>query len=319
MGGTSTLAGPRVGTGTGTEVGIGVLGTAYVVVDGHRLHLAAAKQRALLTLLAMHPGERVTTDTLVDVLWEDAPPAAAVATVRGYVVDLRRLLEPARPSHAAATVLVTEPGGYTLRVAPDAVDAGRLETAVRRAAEHLDLVGDAWRPAVAEADRTRAAEVVASLGAALDEWRGEPLADLGQHPDVVDERERLRALRLEAQVMRLAVLVGLRRHASAVVDLERLCRANPWHEQLWALRALALAGCGRQVEALAHLRQLRGALADQLGIDPDPEISRLETDLIRQDLPGRAAVAAAAHGITRAVAPGLHRGAARRLVPRRMH
>jgi len=319
MGGTTTITGPRVGTGSDTEVGIGVLGTTSVVVADRQLRIGAAKQRALLSLLALHAGERVTTDTLVDVLWEDAPPAAAVTTLRGYVVDLRRLLEPDRPAHAAATLLVTEPGGYTLHLDPESVDAGRLEAAVRRAAEHLDLVGDAWRPTVAEADRARATAVVASLGAALDQWRGEPLADLGQHPDVVDERERLRALRLEAQVMRLAVLVGLRRHASAVVDLERLCRAHPWHEQLWALRALALAGCGRQVEALAHLRQLRGALADQLGIDPDPEISRLETDLVRQDLPGRAAVRDAAHGITRAVAPGLHRGVARRLVPRRTH
>jgi DNA-binding SARP family transcriptional activator len=246
------------------QVGIGVLGTAYVEVDGLPRTLGAAKQRALLSLLAMHANERVTTDTIVDVLWPDVPPAAAVATVRGYVVDLRRVVEPHRVRHGASR-------------------------------DRLDLLGDAWRPLVADTDRTRAGELAASLELALGQWRGEPLADLGQHPDVQAERDRLRSLRLEAQVMRLGALVGLRRHAGAVTELERLCRAHPWHEHLWALRSLALAGCGRQVEALAHLRALRAALADQLGIDPDPQVARLETDLIRQDLPGHSSAPPAAH------------------------
>ena len=279
----------------GPQVGVGVLGTAYVEVDGLPRTLGAAKQRALLSLLAMHANERVTTDTIVDVLWPDAPPAAAVATVRGYVVDLRRVVEPHRARHGASRVLLTEPGGYTLRIDPGCVDAGHLEATVRRASDRLDLLGDTWRPLVADTDRTRASELATSLERALGQWRGEPLADLGHHPDVQAERDRLCSLRLEAQVMRLGALVGLRRHAGAVTELERLCRAHPWHEHLWALRSLALAGCGRQVEALAHLRELRGALADQLGIDPDPQVARLETDLIRQDLPGRPAVTPAAH------------------------
>ena len=296
----------------GPEVGVGVLGTAYVEVDGSPRPLGAAKQRALLSLLAIHANQRVSTDTIVDVLWTDERPAAAVATVRGYVVDLRRVIEPRRARHAASTVLVTEPGGYALRIAADCVDAGNLETTVRRASDRADILGDSWRPAVAAGDRAQATDLAVRLDEALGRWRGEPLADLGHHPDVQAERDRLCSLRLEAQVLRLRVLIGLHRHAGAVTDLERLCRANPWHEHLWALRSLALAGCGRQVEALAHLRELRRALADQLAIDPDPQVARLETDLIRQDLSGHRDATAVAHG--RRFSPS----AARPSTPRRL-
>lgn len=276
-------------------VRVSILGTASVEVDGVRCHLPAPKQRALISLLALRANERVSMDGIVDALWGDDVPAAAVSTVRSYIADLRRVLEPERARHGAPGVLVTAPGGYTLRVDPDDVDAGRLEGAVRRASEELHLLGDPWRPAVGADHRQRAAELARSLGQALELWRGDPLADLGDHADIEGERDRLRSLRLHGQVMRMGALVGLHRHAAAVIDLERLCRANPWHEHLWALRALALTGCGRRVEALAHLRELRCVLGDQLGIDPDPQISRLETDLIRQDVSTRSIASVAVH------------------------
>jgi DNA-binding SARP family transcriptional activator len=268
----------------GTGIGVDVLGTTRVEVDGAPRPLAAAKPRALLGLLAVRANERVTTDTIVDVLWGEDAPVGAVGTARGYVADLRRVLEPQRARHAAPEVLVTIAGGYCLALDPERVDAGHLEAVVRRASRHMEVLGDDWRPAVADEDRALVATLMESLDRALSQWQGEPLADLGQHPEVEAERGRLRALRLEAEVMRLSALVGLRRHVWAVTDLERLCRAHPWHEHLWALRSVALAGCGRQVEALDSLRRLRRELVEQLGIDPDPRISRLETDLVRQEV-----------------------------------
>ena len=275
---------------TTAGVSIGVLGTTALSIDGRPHRLRAAKQRALLALLAMWSGERIATEVLVDVLWGEAAPSSAATTLRGYVADLRRTLEPGRSRRAEPRVLVTEPGGYTLCLAPEALDSRRLADAVRvSSAKQQELVGeDPWRPRVARGLRGEAEQVVARLDDALALWRSDPLTDLGCHPDVDVERERLRSLRLQAQVLRSTVLVGLQQHATALVDLEALCRTHPWHEHLWALRSLALAGCGRQVEALAHLRLLRGALAEQLGIDPDPQIARLELDLIRQELPAPA-------------------------------
>lgn len=266
------------------DVEVGVLGPALVSVAGRQRRINAAKQRALLTLLALRANERVSTDTLVDVLWGAEASPTAVTTLRGYVADLRRVLEPGRPRHGAPSVLVTEPGGYLLSLPRERVDVARLESAVRAASSRIDLLGDPWRPEVADADLPDALETAASLDLALALWRGEPLADLGAHPDVDVERERLYALRLEGQVIRMGLLVGMGRHARAVAELDRLCRAHPWHEHLWGLRALALAASGRQVEALTSLGELRRSLDDHLGIAPDPHVVRLEADLFGQDV-----------------------------------
>ena len=182
-------------------------------------------------------------------------------------------------------MLVTVPGGYSLRLDADAVDAARFEAVVRRAAAELQVITHPLRPAVSTAQRPAVAAAAELLDEALTLWRGEPLSDLGADVEVQVERDRLHALRLDAETLRLTALLALGRHTQAVTDLERLARANPWNERLWGLRALALAGSGRQAEALACLRELRAALSDELGIDPGIELRELETALIRQELP----------------------------------
>ena len=268
-------------------VEVGVLGTAVVTTDATRRELGAAKHRALLSVLALRRGQPVSTGAIVAALWGDVPPAGAAGTLQGYVADLRRVLEPNRAPREAPTVLVTVPGGYSLRLDADAVDAARFETVVRRAATELQVIAHPLRPAVSATQRPAVAAAAELLDEALALWRGEPLSDLGADVEVQVERDRLHALRLDAEILRLTALLGLGRHAQAVTDLERLARANPWNERLWGLRALALAGSGRQAEALACLRELRGALSEELGIDPGIELRELETALIRQELPAQ--------------------------------
>ncbi|GAA2138553.1 hypothetical protein GCM10009844_06640 [Nocardioides koreensis] len=266
-------------------VEVGVLGTAVVTTDATRRELGAAKHRALLSVLALRRGARVPAEAIVAALWGDDPPAGAAGTLQGYVADLRRVLEPRRAPREAPTVLVTVPGGYSLRLDADAVDAARFETVVRRAATELQAIAHPLRPVVPPDQRPAVAAAAELLDEALALWRGEPLSDLGADVEVQVERDRLHALRLDAEVLRLTALLALGRHAQAVTDLERLARANPWNERLWGLRALALAGSGRQAEALACLRELRAALSGELGIDPGIELRELETALIRQELP----------------------------------
>ena len=266
-------------------VEVGVLGTAVVTTAGARRELGAAKHRALLSILALRRGQRVPTDAIVAALWGDDPPAGATGTLQGYVADLRRVLEPHRAPREAPTVLVTVPGGYSLHLDAGSVDAARFEADVRRAALLLDVIPHPLRPVVSGAQRMAVTTARDLLDDALALWRGDPLCDLGSDLELEVERDRLRALRLDAEVLRLTALLALGGHATAVTDLERVARGNPWNERVWGLWAIALAGSGRQAEALACLRQLRASLSDELGIDPSVELRDLETAIIRQELP----------------------------------
>ena len=94
-----------------------ILGPLEVVgSDGRRVDLGALRQRAVLAVLVVHLGEVVSVDRLIDELWGGTPPNAAISSLQAYVSNLRRALEPDRPTRTPATLLVTEAPGYALRV-----------------------------------------------------------------------------------------------------------------------------------------------------------------------------------------------------------
>ena len=110
-----------------SQVEIRLLGLVEADVGGHPLALGGAKQRALLALLALHVGERVSTDMLIDGLWGERSPPSAPKMVQLYVSQLRKLLE------GAGAGIVTRGRGYDLHMPADAVDAKRFEALVARA------------------------------------------------------------------------------------------------------------------------------------------------------------------------------------------
>ena len=123
----------------------------------------------------------------------------------------------------------------------------------------------------------------ALLADALALWRGPALDDLAFEPFAGAEIARLDGLRLDAEEERLAGELGLGRHDHLVPELESLVAANPLRERLRGQLMLALYRSGRQAEALEVYRAARLALADELGLDPSPELQRLERAILRHD------------------------------------
>ena len=71
----------------------GLLGAVQVVDDlGTERHVPAAKHRVLLDALLLNANRPVSRETLIDVLWGDAPPPNAAAAVRTYLARLRQVL-----------------------------------------------------------------------------------------------------------------------------------------------------------------------------------------------------------------------------------
>jgi DNA-binding SARP family transcriptional activator len=248
-----------------------ILGPFEVSEGGRPLEVGAGKQRALLALLVLSAGEVVSTDRLIDALWEEHPPASALNSVHIYVSQLRKALLDGR--------LETRGQGYLLALEPEQLDLGRFER----------LVGEG-RALLAEGEPERAAEV---LRAALALWRGPPLSDFASEPFAQGEIARLEELRLAALEERIEADLALGRHAELIPELEALVRAQPLRERPRAQLMLALYRSGRQAEALDAYQQARRMLAEDLGLEPGRRLQELEGAILRQDaqldLPGNRA------------------------------
>jgi DNA-binding SARP family transcriptional activator len=247
----------------------GVLGAFRVERDGREVDLGRRLQRTLLAILLVEAGHVVPVDRLIDLLWREEPPAAAIASVQAYVSQLRRALEPERPPRAPAQVLVTQDPGYVLRVADDQVDALRFQMLARRA--HNDLAGG--QPAAA----------AAGLEGALALWRGDPYAEFADEPWAVPAVARLTEAHDLASEDRMGAWLALGRHAEAVAELEAMVEARPLRERRWGQLIVAAYRCGRQADALRAYQRCRTVLADELGLEPGPELRRLEAAVLAQD------------------------------------
>ena len=246
-----------------------VLGSFRVDRDGQEIDLGPRLQRALLAILVLEAGHVVPVDRLVDLLWREEPPAAAIASVQAYVSQLRRVLEPGRPARTPARVLVTQDPGYLLRVGDDQVDALRFQALARQA--HGDL----------EAGRTAAA--AAGLADALALWRGDPLAEFAAEPWAVPAVTRLTEAHDLAAEDRIDAALALGGHAQAAADLEAMVAARPLRERRWGQLILATYRCGRQADALRAYQRCRTVLTGELGVEPGPELRRLEAAVLAQD------------------------------------
>jgi YVTN family beta-propeller protein len=237
-----------------------ILGPLEVSRDGAVVDLGARKQRALLALLLLNANRVVPTERLIDELWGDTPPESARSALQVYVAALRKALG------GDANALRTSAPGYVLDVEPGALDLDRF-TALRAEAQ-------------AVVDVERRSEV---LRKALELWRDTPLADLWALPFAAQAVPRLEEQRLEALELRIDADLALGRHAALVPELEALVSEQPYRERPRAQLMLALYRSGRQADALRAYQAARRMLADDLGLEPGPELRELEAAILRQD------------------------------------
>ncbi|MEU6409261.1 BTAD domain-containing putative transcriptional regulator [Microbispora sp. NPDC046933] len=246
---------------------IGILGPLRVTDAPIR----GARLRVLLIRLALEPGEVVTAQRLADDLWEE-PPANPVAALHSLVSRLRRELRKGLQEGLRGAV-VSHPAGYLLDVPPQEVDAAEFERLVR-----------AGR---AERDPRRAAVLLRS---ALSLWRGAALADAADLPFARVAAARLEELRLSALEARTTADLAVADPTAAgalVAELEETVAAHPLREPFHALLVRALCAAGRRGDALEAFERVRLRLADELGVDPGPELRAAHLEALREPPPAR--------------------------------
>ena len=240
---------------------IGLLGPLEVRSGGVPVPVGAPKQRSLLAMLALEAGGVVSTDQLVDRLWEGRAPATAVATLQVYVSQLRKLLRNG--------AIATRRPGYVLVVDPSAVDAAAFE---RLAIEGRSLLSSG---------ETGPARRVLAEGLSL--WRGAALSEFIYEEWAAAPARHLEELRMVAREDLLDARLGLGASREVVGELEELVAEFPLRERLRGQLMLALYRSGRQADALAAFQDARRALVDELGIDPSANLVELERRILQQD------------------------------------
>ncbi|MEU0129426.1 MULTISPECIES: BTAD domain-containing putative transcriptional regulator [unclassified Streptomyces] len=243
----------------GAVLTFAVLGPFEVRAGDQPVHVGGRLPRRLLAILVAGEGRPVSEDSLAEGLWDDRRPRNPAGALQVYVSRLRRVLP--------GTVLQRSAGGYLLLAADTDVERFRGHLVRARALVACDRHADAH-----EAFET-----------ALRLWRGTPYEDLADHESTTAIRAALVEQRDSAQEEGAAALLATGGHAGAVALLEPLVHAAPYRERRWQLLALALYRSGRQADALNAVRRVRTLLAEELGVDPGPELRQLEGRILSQD------------------------------------
>jgi predicted ATPase/DNA-binding SARP family transcriptional activator len=236
---------------------IAILGPVLVEHDGAPREVAGGRLQALLARLALDAGRAVSPAALAEAVWDGDPPRDEQHALQSLISRLRRAL-------GDAALVVQDPAGYRLAVAPEEVDVARFQRLARDGAQAL-AGGDAHA-------------ALRSLTEALGLWHGVPAADA----------LRLEDLRLQARVDRLAASARLGHAAHDVPELAELAAGHPLDERIAALRVRALAAAGRQADALAAYEQARAALDTELGAVPSAELQAAHLAVLRGDPPAPA-------------------------------
>src|SRR5262245_13360378 len=245
-----------------------VLGPLEVLDQDRPLSVGGPKERLVLAVLLARVNSTVSVDTLIDAVWGDDPPRTAERTVHAYVARLRRTLEPRRPRGDPSVLLVTVGRAYELRLDARQLDATQFEQLARRGADELRRGDDAAR---------------ATLHKALGLWRGDAFAESREVDACVGEARRLEELRLRLVEDRVDADLAAGQSGELVGELEAMLRDEPFRERLWCLLIMALYRSGRQRDALDAYQRARRVLADELGLEPGPDLRRLEAAVLAQD------------------------------------
>ncbi|WP_461037544.1 AfsR/SARP family transcriptional regulator, partial [Streptomyces mayteni] len=243
----------------------GVLGPlALWAPDGTPVRIPERKSRTVLARLLVLPGRPVGVDRLVECVWGAEPPHHPRGALQGKISRLRRALDAAEPN--GRRLLTSGPAGYALDVPPRETDAGRFAelTAAARAAagprERAELLGEALRL-----------------------WRGEAFAEFADAGFARAAVDRLAEERLTAREELAEARLELGEHLALAAELAESVARHPTRERLRGLQLRALHRAGRQGEALAGYRELRRALATELGLDPGPELTALHEAILRAE------------------------------------
>ncbi|TCD14161.1 BTAD domain-containing putative transcriptional regulator [Oricola cellulosilytica] len=224
-----------------------LLGTFQAEFGGEDLHIASKRGRAMLAVLALSPGRRISRQGAAALLWPDRDEPQARASLRQELSSLRKALGPAETTIRADTETITMDGGVDL---------------------------DVWS---VMADRI-------PCGEALDLFRGEILdgIDLPLEPFeewLADQRRvfRGRLVGLAEQNIRQQLDRG--DLAAAEECAGKLLQIDTCNEIAVAARMRNALANGRRLHGLSLFDDFAARLDAEFQAKPGPELTRLREEI----------------------------------------
>lgn len=239
-----------------------LLGPVEARDGARRIALSGSKVHTALAVLLLARGRVVSDGRLSELLWGWDPPATMNAQIYTYISRLRKLLGP-------GVDLVRRQPGYQLTTSSARIDVLEFE--------RLDRLG---REALAERRFEEAADV---FRGALGLWQGPALSNVTPYLAEV-ELPQLEEARTSTLEQRVDADLELARNEPLVPELVGLVAEFPLRERLRAQLMTALSRCGRQAEALQVFQEGRDALAEELGVDPGPDLRAAHQAVLNGEL-----------------------------------
>jgi DNA-binding SARP family transcriptional activator len=249
-----------------------ILGTVGIDRDGHHYSLTARKPRTILSLLMLNANEVVPTSVILEELWGVRPPNSAYNTLHTYIFQIRRWLSDTLGTCSSWVTnerLVTEPGGYVLKVPDQALDLCQFECFVRRGTTAVHH---------AEYD-----EAVHLFDQALELWGGGVPVAPRTAGLIQAKMTHLQEKRMLATEQRIGAELALGRHREVIGELSSLVINHPMHESLHAKLMIAFYQSGRMSDALDVYRRLRQSVVDDLGLEPCREVQSIHEAILSAD------------------------------------
>jgi predicted ATPase/DNA-binding SARP family transcriptional activator len=251
---------------------LSLLGSLQVTLDAKPVtDLRYDKLRALLCFLAVEADRPHRRNALVGLLWPDLSEEAARANLRQALATLRTVIgdRTAEPPF----LLISHESIRWNPQAETSVDVRTFEGLLRACRDHAHERPDRCRPCV-----QRYVQAIELYGGDFLDHFHLPDSALFEEWAVL-KREDLHRQALDALGLLASFFTAAGEYEQAEYYLRRRLVMEPWdegsHHDL--MRVLMLSN--RRTQALAHYEQCRRILAEELGVEPGPEIVGLYEQL----------------------------------------
>ncbi|MBC6456995.1 AfsR/SARP family transcriptional regulator [Actinomadura sp. HBU206391] len=242
-----------------------ILGPIELWADGRRYDLGTVKERCVLAVLLLTPGQPVSTEKLVSRVWDDNPPPRARDNLYSYISRLRR-----RFHRISDEIRIdsAQSSSYVLRVDHEIIDREKFRL-LRTQARAIAESGDDEHALTLHREAARL-------------WRADPLADLSGGW-AIRARQSIEDDLLAATDERITIELRLGHHADLVRELSELTERYPFNEKLVGHLMVALYCCGRQADALRVFHQASHRLREEYATDAAPDLQDLHLRILRGD------------------------------------